>query len=230
MAAEHHRCTAFHLGGQDALHGLHSRGVEPRERLVENEQIGFVDERDGQLHTLLVTGRQALQFGIGTTVETHLVDPELGSRLGSRRGHTGETGEVGELLADLHLRVHPAFGGHVAEPPPGRRVDGVPVPGDVTRIDADEPHDGPHRSGLPRTVRAEKPDDLARPHRETHRIERLHIPESLRYSGHLQHSQTLLARLTARGLDASGRACPNHGCRQPQCGHIGRLRRPGRFH
>lgn len=54
VAGEHDRDAPCGLGAQDLGHGVDRHGVQTGERLVEDEQVGLVQQCHGQLHTLLV--------------------------------------------------------------------------------------------------------------------------------------------------------------------------------
>jgi hypothetical protein len=55
MAREQHRRAAGRLAAQQLGEPADSDGIEPRERLVEHKQVGFVLQRRRQLGALLVT-------------------------------------------------------------------------------------------------------------------------------------------------------------------------------
>jgi ABC-type branched-subunit amino acid transport system ATPase component len=113
------------LHGDDHVDG---HRVEAGERLVEHEHPRLVHERRRDLDPLLVAERQAGEdvgraVGEGEPVE-HLERPA------PRRGPVDavQAGEVDQLREHGHLRVEPAFLGHVAEAAPDVVAEGLAVP------------------------------------------------------------------------------------------------------
>ena len=81
MAREHDgHAVVRGLAAQHAREHVDPDRVEPRERLVEHEQVGLVHERGGELHPLLVAERQRLD-----PVAAALGDPERLERLPAAR-------------------------------------------------------------------------------------------------------------------------------------------------
>ena len=129
VAREHDgHAVARRLAPQHAGEHVDPDRVEPRERLVEDEHVGPVHERGGELHALLVAERERLD-----PVPRALRDPEHLERLGGPSAGVGrvepvEPREVHELLVHAHLRVEAALLRHVPEAPARsrRRSDALP--------------------------------------------------------------------------------------------------------
>ena len=162
-------------------------GSRPGERLVENEQAGLVDERDRQLHALLVAARQGLHLVVGAVRHPDPFHPRLRRGGCFAGGEAGEPGEVHELMAHGHLRVHAALGGHVAELPAHLGGDRRSVPRDLAAVDRDQVHHGAHRGRLAGAVRAEEPDDGAAADGEAHIIEGNDVTEALADVPNFEH-------------------------------------------
>ena len=115
MAGEEHRDAVGGPVGQDLGQRVDPDRVEARERLVEDQDLGVVDQGGGQLHPLLVAERQLLDPVAGAVGHAQPLDPVAG---GARRvlgREPVQPGEVHELVADPHLGVQAALLGHVAE-------------------------------------------------------------------------------------------------------------------
>ncbi len=67
MAREHHCDSGGCLFPDDPAHGVCPHWVQPRERLVEDQQLGAVHQGGGKLHPLLVAVRELLETISGTT-------------------------------------------------------------------------------------------------------------------------------------------------------------------
>ena len=104
VAAEEQRGAALHPLDQDLLEDVDGEWVEPGERLVEHEQVGVVDEGQGQLDPLLVAGRQVLDVGVAPVGEVDPLQPAVGGPLGLVPVQPGQSGVVDDVLPDPHLR------------------------------------------------------------------------------------------------------------------------------
>jgi hypothetical protein len=96
--------------------GVDADRVEPGEGFVEDEDLGAADQRGGELDALLVAQRQLLHRVPATGAEPETLDPLVGRPACGTGVQTVQPGEVGDLLADLHLRVEPALLRHVSDP------------------------------------------------------------------------------------------------------------------
>mgnify|MGYP000471954893 CR=1 FL=1 len=98
-----------------------------------------------------------------------------------------EPGEVGQLLADLHLGVQAPFLGHVADAAAGVGVEGGAPPGHRAGVGGEHAHDDAHGGGLPRAVGADEADELIVSHGQGEGVEGLDAPESFGQMTDFQH-------------------------------------------
>ena len=148
VAGEDDRDALAALLEQRLGEGVDADRVEAGERLVEDEDLGPADERGGELDALLVAEGQLLHLVAPALAQAEPVDP-LGGRVGRLgRAQPVQAGEVGDLLADLHLRVEPALLRHVADPAAGLEVQRAAVPAHLPGVGADQPHGDAHRGRL----------------------------------------------------------------------------------
>src|SRR5690606_31199359 len=169
---------------------------EPRERLVEHQQVGLAQQRQRELHALLVAAREALHGVTRTLREAEALEPPVRGPRGRGDVQAGEPCVVGQVVPHGHPRVHASLRRHVPEPQARRVVDGRPVPGDHPLVERDELHDRPHRGGLPGAVRTEEADELTRSHLERHTVEGDDRAEALRDAADLQHDEPTLTAHT----------------------------------
>jgi hypothetical protein len=84
MAREENGGTAGRLAAEHLGERAHGEGIESRERLVEHEQLGLVQERRRKLGALLVPVRELLDLRAGAVGEVEPLEP-----LGRRRACRG---------------------------------------------------------------------------------------------------------------------------------------------
>ncbi len=207
-------------GGQlpvelDQLHpGLGPQlGVEVRQRLVHEEDLGPPDDGAGERHPLALAARE----GAGLAVE-QLAEPEDASGLGDPLGPLGlaqlarlaAVDGVGpglerhlDVLPHRHVRVERValehhgdvalLGLHVVD-------DGV-ADAQVALGDRLQSGDHPQRGGLAAAGGAEEDHELAVADLEGHRVHRGDVAEALR---HLVERDPAHGRLTRRNLPSTG--------------------------
>ena len=177
-------------------------GSRPGERLVEDEQLGVVDQRRRELDALLVAVGQLLELRLRPVGETHPVEPLERGRVGGLARQPVLLGEVAELLRDPHPRIEPTLLGHVAETQAGVAIDRRALPPDLAAVRPGEPEDAAHRRGLAGAVRAEEADDAAWVRHERRAIEGDDRAVALGEVKDLEHGSTLSGfadRRLARG-------------------------------
>ena len=147
-------------------------------RLVQDEQVGVVQQRPGQREPLPVAEREHAGATVGVVLEVHEPDG-LADRLPRRSGQPaldlevlahGEVGvggraldEVADAAEDLALaRTHP----------PAEHLD-------VAGARADEAEQHADRGRLAGAVPAEEPVDLAAPDRQVERVDGAHVAVAL---------------------------------------------------
>ena len=88
--------------------------VEARERFVEDQQLGFVQDRDDELHLLGHAFRKFLHLLVPPLLDAEPDEPLLQPHDGFAARKALETGEEDGLFADLHLLVETPFLGQIA--------------------------------------------------------------------------------------------------------------------
>src|SRR5690606_11669518 len=134
---------------------------EARERLVEHEQLGVVDEGRRELDPLLVAVRQLLELRLLALRKIEPGQPLSGGSVGVAAAHAVLLREVAQLLADAHPRVEAALLGHVAEAQARVAVHFAALPADLPAVGPGEAEDAAHRGRLARAVGPEEADDAA---------------------------------------------------------------------
>ena len=131
--------------------------VEAAEGLVEDEQVGPVDDGGHELHLLLHALRQFLAALVLDAAQVHLLEPRADAR--PQVGPVGvlEAGHVGEELADPHALVEAALLGEVADPVLRLHRRPVAQHRELAAIRHQDGEDHPDDRGLAGAVRADHP-------------------------------------------------------------------------
>ena len=166
MRGQKHRNASPGLFAQDSGHHVGGDRVESGERLVEDQQVGAVHERRGELTPLLVAVRERLHARLSAVAEPEPRQPRSGDRACALVSRAVQDREVLELIGDTHLRVEPAFFRHVADPLTDPAVDRPALPAHDSAVGAQQPADDPHRGCLAGPVAADESDEPPRGHRE----------------------------------------------------------------
>jgi hypothetical protein len=111
------------------------------------------------------------------------------------RGRAGPAGpppprQVHQLFAHPHLRIQPAFLGHVAEATSRHGVDGPSSPLDQAGVGVEHPERDTHRRRLARPVAPDEPDDPSLGDLEGHAIERDDVVEPTAEIDQLEHGRS----------------------------------------
>ena len=135
------------------------RGVEPRGRLVQDQQLGAADQAEREVHPAALTAGQPAQPGARLRGQAHRPD-QLARFPGSRV----VAGQVPDHLAHGQLAEVAGVLGHDADPGPpaaarGRRVSAQH--GHLARVPPPAGGQDLHGSGLARPVGPEQGDDLS---------------------------------------------------------------------
>jgi hypothetical protein len=166
---------------------VHREGVEARERLVHDQNIGIVHEGCRHLHPLLITEREGLELVATALDESQSLEQVIRS-LGRRRlVDAVQAREVSELLADLHLRVEPTLLGHVAEPVEGALADGRVIEQHLAGVGLKNTEDHPHRCCFAGAVAPNKPGEAATPHLEADVVDNSAGAEAAGEISHAEH-------------------------------------------
>jgi hypothetical protein len=180
-----------------------------------------VDQRDGELHALLVAVRELFDLAPGQAVEADPVDDPAGRVPGGDPVQAGEPGEVLDLFADHHRRVHASFLGHVPEPAPRARGDRRPAPSQRALVGVDETEQAAHQCGLAGPVRAQETGQpLGRgleraPVQGADRSEGLADAVDLQHRGHPDSRSYRESTLSRRQADEAGRRSRVTGTTDP---------------
>ena len=119
VRGEHHQDAELPVDAADQVeHLLPAERIEPVRRLVEEDQLGIVHDRLGELHPLFHAGRESFDQPVALFVETDLVEhvgrslPRGAPRQPAHLRHVGdEIGGGGVVGQGVRLR-------HVADPHP----------------------------------------------------------------------------------------------------------------
>jgi hypothetical protein len=109
-------------------------GGESRERLVEDQHRGLVDEGRRELHALPVAERQRIHAVAAPLAHPEPLDPAVGGAGCLRRPGAVQVREVDELLVHSHARVQAALLWHVAEALAGQLIDRSAVQPDAAAV------------------------------------------------------------------------------------------------
>jgi hypothetical protein len=171
---------------EDVAHEDDVDRIKPRHRLVEDHDLGIVEQGADELHLLLVPLGELLELAGPLVPEVEALEP----RLGAHPGHGGplplDLGQEKELIQNTHLAVQAALLWEVADPVAyGGRVRGAQQLDDPG-VGQEDPVDHAQRCRLPRTVAAEQARDRAARDRERQSVHRADLTEGL---GHLSHPE-----------------------------------------
>ena len=158
VAGQQHRAATVGEHAQELTHPLDPAGVEPVERLVEDEHLRLTDQRGSEVEPLAHAQREASRpamSGLGQPyLRQHVVDPVL--------AHPGLGGDDAQVVACAPVRVEALVehGTHDSQ-----RVRQVAVAQTADEGGAGvrfgEPEQHPHRGGLPRAVCSQEGGDPA---------------------------------------------------------------------
>ena len=160
VAREDDRGARIGLLAEHGAHDVDGQWIEPRERLVEDEQLGREDERGCQLDALLVAEAEGLQLVVTTLLQAEALQPAHGGCPRVRVGHAVELTEIAQLLGHAHLRVEAALLGHVADPASGLERQRAPAERDLAGIGRQHAEHDPHGGGLAGAVPPDEPEQL----------------------------------------------------------------------
>ena len=190
VAGEQHGCARCSDLCEQLAHVGDRDRVEPGERLVEHEQIGFVDECRDQLHALLVAVRQRIETVTCPVGEAEPLEPGVDTPTRLLVRPSAQPAQVDQLVPHPHPRIQAPLLGHVPETRPLRCPDRRSAPPHRARVQLHQPEHRPHRRRLPGAIRAHEPGQPPRSGRERAPVERGHRTEPLARPFELQHVVT----------------------------------------
>lgn len=183
---------------EDRCHCIGAHRIEPAEGLVEDEQLGVVYQRGGELGALLVAVGESLDPLVEAIAEPEPGEPGTCGVSGVGGAHPTQPSEPDELLGGLHLRVQTALLGHVPEPDPRLWTDSFAVPSDRTAVEGHQAEHRAHRGGLARSVWPEEAEDSAPAGCEGRSVQREDIAVLFVETFEFQH-RTMLAGVGCEG-------------------------------
>ena len=134
VAGEHNRSAMVGSFDEDFDHGLDADRVEPGERFVEDQQLGIMYERGGELDSLLIAVRQFFESAVRSVARSSRSNQADGSASGGSFCHTVQSTEVGQLGGHPHSRIQAALFRHVAEAEHGLWFDCLSVPSHLAGV------------------------------------------------------------------------------------------------
>ena len=146
---------------QDGRHHIGADRVEAGKRLVQDEDIGIVHERSGELDALLVAQRQLLHTLPGAVGDPQALEPATRRVPGFGVFYSVEDRQIAQLAVDAHLGVEPALLRHVPEAALGRPGGRLPAPEHLTGVGLEHAQCDPHRCGLAGAVGPDEAHHLA---------------------------------------------------------------------
>ena len=179
VGGEDDRHTCPGAVGEHRAHHVHRDGVEAGKRLVQDENVGVVDKRRGELDALLVAQGEVVELVAQALAETELLEQLGAALLGGFAVDAVQLGQENKLVQDLFLAVQAAFLGHVADAAAGVVVKRVPVEEHLARIGGEHTEGDAHRGGLAGAVGADEAVHLAVVDGKTHAVEGLDVAEAL---------------------------------------------------
>jgi hypothetical protein len=163
MGGQDHRGALRQLPDQPA-HLAHLGRVEPVGRLVEDDDIGIVQNRLRHADPLAVAARERLDPGGGLLGQRRAPDRPGDRRIALGAGHAAEIGVIGQEVDHRHLGPDRAVFRQIADP----RLDRPGIPAHLEIVDADRARgrlqiagQHLHDRALAGAVVAQKADDLA---------------------------------------------------------------------
>jgi hypothetical protein len=164
VGGQDHRAAGVDALLQHVLDQARGGGVQARQRLVQDQQAGIVDQGPGQGHLLLHAAREALAAGAGLGGQAQLGEEILGPGLG---GLGLDVPEAGDEL-QIFQRRQPVIDHGLVRGPGGDRLGGGRIGQGVDPEDADralvglgQARDHPQGGGLARPVGPQQGVQLA---------------------------------------------------------------------
>src|SRR5262249_42751067 len=159
------------------LHLLAELQVESAERLVEEKDLGMIDERARQSDPLTLAARQLRRLAVAETGEPHNLEDLVDALATLRPRHALDAEAVGDVLADGHVREECVVLEDGVDVPQVRRPAGDVPPRelDPARVRPLEAGDQAQRRGFPRPGRAEHREELARGDLEVDTVDGDHV-------------------------------------------------------
>src|SRR5436190_9887046 len=171
--------TGGGAAADDADHQPRADWIEPRQRLVEDHDVGPRDQRRGDLDFLLVALRELFDFARRRVRQAETFEParRFGARIGAR--HSLQRAHVLEHSNDRLSWIEAAFLWQIADAIAIRRLERPPKHLEAAGVRLDDVQDGADERGLARPVRTQQAEDLAAFDLQRYSIERDGLAEAL---------------------------------------------------
>ena len=147
-------------------------GVESRKGFVEDQQLGFVEHRDDELHLLGHALRELLDLLVPPVLNAEPDEPLLQPHDGFAARKSLETGEEDGLFAHLHLFIEAALLGEIADAVDIFRGDFAVAEQHAARIGRRDAVDDAYQGRFARSVGAQQSVDRALGDGERYVVER----------------------------------------------------------
>jgi hypothetical protein len=159
------------------LHFLAELEIECAERLVEQQHLGFVDDRPGERDALALTAGELGRLAAAEPGQADHLQRAVYLLASFGLPDVPHAEAVLDVLADRHVRKQRVVLEHGVDVPVVRRNarDVGAAQLDPAGLGALEPGDQPQQGGLPRPGRAQQGEELTGPHGQFHIGERDHI-------------------------------------------------------
>ena len=177
---EEDRGTALLLGRHEILQQPDADRVEAAERLVENDQLGPVDDGRNELDAVEHPLRQLLTLLLLDVDEPDARQQLLRARQRLVRGHALELRDVGEEVANAHPAVDAALFRQVADAILGLERRRVTEHRQLPRIGEEDRHDHPDARRLAGAARTDESVGRAARHDQIELVDRARRAECLR--------------------------------------------------
>src|SRR6185436_8766918 len=164
---------------EEVLEQLLVQGIETGEWLVEEEQVGLVEDGADELHLLLHAFGELLDLGLAPGGELDPLEPFLDAGEELAPLEAADLAEEDEVLGDSHLPVEAALLREIADPPQVLRLAWPAEEEDLTGIGRGDVHDQADRAGLAGAVRAEQPEDAPLRHTQRDPVHRHELSVAL---------------------------------------------------
>ena len=160
-------------------HARAEAGVKVRERLVEQEHDGLLDERPTERDALLLAARELARLALQEVADVEVLGDRLHARVDLGLGAVLQLEAEGDVVVRGHVRVERVVLEHHRHPPlVGRRLGDVLVAEvDLAAVEPVEAGDHAERRALAAARGAEQRDERAGRDLEAQVVDGLHLPE-----------------------------------------------------
>jgi hypothetical protein len=163
MRGDQHRDAELRSRARDqAEHVFPAGGIESVRRLVEQEQLGIVDERLRQFHTLLHARGVAADQPVPLLVQSNVPQHLGGALARGLKRQPRHPPHVRDKVGTAHVDGETVVLGHVPDHPPNRHAVAAHIHVEHRRATArwrEQPEKDADERRLPGAIRADESDD-----------------------------------------------------------------------